>query len=104
MNIEIVEDNENKLLNRRGIKFRIIHDGGTPSRKKMRNELVSFLKTKPELLIIGKMRSEFGKRETIGYAKLYESEEMVRGVEHPHILLRNFPSGESKKEVNQGGT
>lgn len=103
MNIDIIEDKENRLLNRREIKFRVNHDGPTPSREDARKELVSFLKTKPELLIIERMNSEFGKRETLGYAKLYETEERVKEVEHQHIFLRNFPSAESKEEVKQGG-
>ncbi len=104
MNIEIIEDKENKLLNRRGVKFRVIHDGGTPSKKKMRSELVSFLKTKSELLVIDGMRSEFGKRETIGYAKVYDNEDRVQKLEHTHILLRNFPSAKSgENEASPGG-
>ena len=104
MNIEIIEDKENKLLNRRGVKFSVSHDGATPSREKIRKGLASFLKTKEELLVIDNMRSEFGKRETIGYAKVYESEQLVRELERPHILSRNFPSMKSNEEkVSQGG-
>jgi small subunit ribosomal protein S24e len=47
------------------------------------------------------MKTEFGKRETVGYAKVYESEDRLREVEREHILKRNFSSlgeGEVEKE------
>ncbi|MDY6964899.1 MAG: 30S ribosomal protein S24e [Halobacteriota archaeon] len=101
MQIDIVDDKENKLLDRREIMFVVTQDGGTPSLKSARKELSSLLKVDPKLLVIERMRSEFGKRETLGYAKVYESEEHEKEIEHSHILLRNFPSSEEAKKVKK---
>ena len=96
MQIDIVEDKENKLLERREIKFIVKRDGATPSLKVTRKELTTVLSTDPKLLVIDNMKSEFGKRETVGYAKVYESEEREKAVESSHILLRNFPPADEK--------
>ncbi|MDF2955532.1 30S ribosomal protein S24e [Candidatus Alkanophaga liquidiphilum] len=92
MDIEVIEERENPLLERKEIKFRIKHEnkGRTPSRKDVRELLVKEFKTSPNLLVVDSLRSEFGKREVIGYAKIYRSEGKLRSVERPHILRRNF--------------
>lgn len=97
MQIDIVEDKENKLLERREIKFIVKRDGATPSLKVTRKELTTILSSDPKLLVIDNMKSEFGKRETVGYAKVYESEEREKAVESSHILLRNFPPADDEK-------
>jgi len=35
------------------------------------------------------LKTEFGKRETIGYAKIYETEERAKQIERAHIIERN---------------
>ncbi|MDY6930485.1 MAG: 30S ribosomal protein S24e, partial [Halobacteriota archaeon] len=59
--------------------------------------LTTILSSDPKLLVIDNMKSEFGKRETVGYAKVYESEEREKAVESSHILLRNFPPADDEK-------
>jgi small subunit ribosomal protein S24e len=89
MEIEIVEDKENKLLGRRELRFKVTHDGKTPSREEVKGELKK-IGTRPKgVVVIDGMRSGFGKRETLGYAKIYESEERAIEVERGHILVRN---------------
>jgi small subunit ribosomal protein S24e len=52
----------------------------------------------PELVIIARMNSEFGKRETKGYAKIYETAERLKRVETEHIVQRNEKKEAPKKE------
>jgi small subunit ribosomal protein S24e len=87
MKIEILEDKENKLLNRREIRFRVNHDAGTPSRKEVRDALSALLHS--EFLIIDWMKTEFGRRELLGYAKVYPSKDEAKRIERRHILIRN---------------
>ena len=56
---------------------------------------------KEGLVIIDNLKTEFGKRETIGYAKIYETEERAKQVERPHIIERNtfVAPEEAKKEA-----
>jgi small subunit ribosomal protein S24e len=107
MEIEITKENENQLLRRKEVFFRLKHEeenekkGASPSREEARNALIKKLRCSPNLLVIDKMGTEFGKRETVGYAKVYESEDRLREVEREHIIKRNF--GSSSEEKEEGG-
>ncbi|MHC1579553.1 MAG: 30S ribosomal protein S24e [Candidatus Alkanophagales archaeon] len=98
MEVEIIEERENPLLERKEVRFRIRHEGRTPSRKEVRELLVKELNTSPNLLVVESIRTEFGKREVRGYAKVYRSEERLRSVERPHVIRKNFGSGEGHGE------
>lgn len=91
MEIAIINDKKNPLLKRREIKFKINHDTGTPKRNDVKGKLVAMLNAKPKLVVIERMRSEFGKRETLGYVKIYDSEKYLKRIERPHIVERNAP-------------
>jgi len=109
MEIEITKENENLLLRRKEVNFKLKHEeeGASPSREATRNVLIKALKCSPTLLVIDKMRTEFGKRETVGYAKVYASEERLKEIEREYILKRNFGSSgseeEKEKEKEKGG-
>jgi len=98
MEIEIKEERENLLLRRKEVFFRLKHEeegekkGASPSREEARDVLIKKLKCNPNLLVIDKMRTEFGKRETAGYAKVYESEDRLKEIENEYIIKRNFGS------------
>jgi small subunit ribosomal protein S24e len=59
------------------------------------------MNSKEGLVVIDNLKTEFGKRETIGYAKIYETEERAKQVERPHITERNtfVAPEEAKKEA-----
>ncbi len=99
MEIEITEENENQLLKRKEVMFKLHHEeeGASPRREAARNALIKALKCSSNLLVIDKMDTEFGKRETVGYAKVYENEERLKEIERKHILKRNF-EGAGKAE------
>jgi small subunit ribosomal protein S24e len=102
MELEITKEHDNQLLGRKEVFFRLKHEGASPSRQEVRNTLIKTLKCGQNLLVIDQMSTEFGKKETVGYAKIYESEERLRAVEREHILRRNFGSldeGKAKAEA-----
>ena len=100
MNIEVIEKKVNPLLKRREIMFKVDHEGATPSREEVRKNLAAMLNAKKELVIVERMRSEYGKRETHGYAKIYKSEKGLKDIERAHIIQRNIPiEGEEKVKV-----
>jgi small subunit ribosomal protein S24e len=98
MDIKVLEEKKNPLLQRREVKFSVSHNLGTPSREEIKGKIAAYLNSKPELVIIDNMRSEFGKRETKGYAKIYETAERLKSVETEHIVQRNEKKKEAKKE------
>jgi small subunit ribosomal protein S24e len=101
MEIKVIEERQNPLLNRREIKFEIDHKGPTPSRKSVIEKLAATMNSQPGLVIVDSMKSEFGKQETVGYAKIYESEERAIQVERSHIVERNMITEEGPEEAEE---
>jgi small subunit ribosomal protein S24e len=105
MEIEIQSKNDNLLLGRTEVRFMIRHEGeGTPKRELVRTELAEKLSVKKETVMIDMMRSSFGERKTVGYAKIYKSIEDAKAGEADPILKRNGlgtkkkPKKDAKKE------
>ena len=86
MDIQVIEEKNNPNLNRREIVFKVIHDASTPSRKSVVERLAATLNSKSSLVFVDSLKTEFGKRETIGYAKIYETAERAKQVERVHII------------------
>ncbi len=90
MEVEIVSKKENILLDRTEVRFKAVHPKeGTPQRDAVRDKLVSLLKASKERVIVDSMDSEFGKTETVGYAKVYKTKEAAMKYEREEILVRN---------------
>lgn len=89
MDIQVIESKNNAVLNRREVVFKVIHDESTPSRKSVVERLAATLNSKVGLVYVDSLKTEFGKRETIGYAKIYETAERAKQVERAHIIERN---------------
>jgi len=101
MDIKVLEEKNNPLLQRREIQFSVSHNLGTPSRDEIKGKIAAYLNSKPELVIIERMRSEFGKRETKGYAKIYETADRMKSVETEHIIQRNAKKEAKKAEGDE---
>ena len=89
MDIKVLNEKNNPVLNRREIAFKVIHDEATPSRKSIVERLAATQNSKVGLVFVDSLKTEFGKRETIGYAKIYETEERAKQIERAHIIERN---------------
>ena len=98
MAIEIVKDEENVLLNRRDIVFKTEEIG--VSRKSAKNTLVALLDTTPELLLLDRMKSQYGRQDIVGYARLYDNEQNLRRIEPDYMIARNTPA----KKSDEGGS
>ncbi|WP_440947297.1 30S ribosomal protein S24e [Methanosarcina sp. T3] len=99
MDIKILKDKNNSLLNRRELDFIVKYEGSTPSRSDVRNKLAAMLNAPLELLIIQRIKTEYGMQESKGYAKLYADEARMKQVEQEYILKRNpAPGAESEEE------
>ena len=102
MEIQVIEEKNNPLLNRREIRFRVIYDDATPSRKSIVDKLAATLNSKQGLVIVDNIKTEFGKRESIGYAKLYDSVERVNEIERLHIIKRNILQDANNEDNGAG--
>jgi small subunit ribosomal protein S24e len=90
MEVEVVSKKENVLLDRTEIKFKAVHPKeGTPQREAVRDKISALMKAPKERVIVDAMDSEFGKTETVGYAKVYKTKEAAMKYEREEILVRN---------------
>ncbi|AKB29821.1 SSU ribosomal protein S24e [Methanosarcina siciliae T4/M] len=99
MDIKILKDKNNSLLNRRELDFIVKYEGSTPSRSDVRNKLAAMLNAPLELLVVQKIKTEYGMQESKGYAKLYAEEARMKQVEQEYVLKRNpAPGAETEEE------
>jgi len=101
LDIQVISEKKNPLFNRREVTFRVFHEEATPSRKSIVEKIAATMNSNQGLIVVDSLKTEFGKRETIGYAKIYETAERVKEVEREHIVERNtFGEKEAKQEAS----
>jgi small subunit ribosomal protein S24e len=105
MEVEIISKKENPIFGRMELNFKVSHPKEvTPKRKDVRDEIATQLKVQKDRIVIDNMKSEFGKPETLGYAKIYKTKDDAVKVESDAVLKRNNlfeekkEKGEEKKE------
>jgi small subunit ribosomal protein S24e len=89
LDIQVIDEKNYPILNRREIVFKVIHDESTPTRKSVVEKLAATQNSKVGLVYVDSLKTEFGKRETVGYAKIYETAERAKQIERAHIIERN---------------
>ena len=99
MKVKIVSKEQNPLLKRKEVTFRIEHDknGGTPTRVEVRKQLATLLKIDLELVYIKHMETKTGTMVAVGEANAYESIEQANLIEPKHIIARNAPPEKPEK-------
>jgi small subunit ribosomal protein S24e len=101
MDIDIVDEDENPMLHRTDVRFEVTHEEATPSRLSVRDSLAAALNKDAEEVVVRKLDTKFGMRRTVGHAKVYESPEHARDVEHDHMLDRNKISEGGDEEAEE---
>jgi small subunit ribosomal protein S24e len=90
MDIEIVEKKNNPLLQRTEVRFMLHHTNAqTPSRDQVREKLAAQVGSKKSLVVVESMNSLFGRSQTRGYARVYETPEAIGKNEPTYLLKRN---------------
>lgn len=90
MKVQIESKKENALLQRTEVRFSAEHNAEpTPTRDAVRTAIASALGASKERVIIDNMETEYGKGLSIGYAKVYESDESLKKTESRHMLVRH---------------
>ncbi|MFB6197817.1 MAG: 30S ribosomal protein S24e [Halobacteriaceae archaeon] len=101
MDIEILTTEENSLLHRTEVRFRVNHDEATPSRLQVRDSLAAALDKDSEEVVIHELDTKFGMRETIGLAKVYDTAEDATDVEPDYMLERNKINSPEETEAEE---
>ena len=89
MDIDIVSEEENPMLHRTDVNFRIVHEDATPERLSVRDSLAAMLNKEADEVVVRKLDTKFGMRKTVGEARVYESPDHARDVEQDYMLERN---------------
>ncbi len=90
MELEILDKRENPLFERMEVDFALSHPNQpTPKREAVRDMLSKELKVQKERVVVDHMESEFGRNNTVGYAKVYKKKEHAVQIERDYILKRN---------------
>jgi small subunit ribosomal protein S24e len=89
MDIDIIEEDENPMLHRTDVQFKMTHEDATPSRLSVRDSLAAKLNKDSKEVVVRKLDTKFGMRKTMGSAKVYETPKHATDVEQEHMLERN---------------
>lgn len=90
MEINITQKTENPLLDRTEIEFDCTYQGeSTPKILEVKSRLVAVLDVDKKLLVVDKLKPQFGEGKAVGYAKLYDSTESLSSIERKHVLEKN---------------
>ena len=88
MEIDFIEEKENKLFNRKEIKFYVDYDGeATPKVLDIKSKLVALLNTKKDL-IVGKI-SHYYKSNDLSISEL---EQLLGNLTNEEIIMLSVPS------------
>lgn len=99
MSIEITQNVENALFDRKDVKFVLRHTGETtPSRNTMRDLIAAELGAKSSAVIVDHMESATGMAATRGVARVYKSLEEAQKHERKHFITRNTKKAEEAEE------
>ncbi len=103
MELQVLAKKENPLLNRTEVTFKAVHKTeATPTRDAIRSELAKQLKAAKDAVVVDRSESSFGRFETLGYAKVYNSKQDALSIERSHILVRNKLKEAEVKEKKEG--
>ena len=102
MEIEFIEEKENKLFNRKEIKFYVDYDGeATPKILDIKSKLVALLNTKKDLIVVDNVQPHYGEPKAVGYAKIYATVEDLNYIETKHVIAKNTEVVESAEEESE---
>ena len=98
--MEIVNNFENKLLNRKQVTAKLKVDKATLSRADAKSKLAKALKVEEDLIIIKEIKSEFGSLNVVIEANVYDSKKALEKNARPHLIKRNSPAAVKAEEGN----
>ena len=102
MEIDIFEEKENKLFNRKEIKFYVDYDGeATPKVLDIKSKLVALLNTKKDLIVVDNVQPHYGEPKAAGYAKIYDTVEDLEYIETKHVIAKNIEAAEPAEDEEE---
>ncbi len=101
MEIKLTKREENPLMEREEIEFKVEHENSpTPSRVEILEELTSELDVSEDLILIEKIATLHGQQTASGIARIYESEERLKELE-PNFLSERTEKSKDETEEDE---
>lgn len=97
MELKIVKEEENKVLERKEINFKIDGAKATPSRKEIKKRLAALKNSKEELVSIDSIKQAYGEHKAQGKAFIYKNLERLNKIEPTYLKHR----GQKKKHTKE---
>jgi len=99
MEIDIFEDKENKVFNRREVKFYVEYEGeATPKIIGIKSKLVALLNSKKDATVVDNVQPHYGEPKALGYAKVYDTVEDLEYIETKSVIAKNTEASEEAEE------
>ncbi|PIU21575.1 MAG: hypothetical protein COT15_01630 [Candidatus Diapherotrites archaeon CG08_land_8_20_14_0_20_34_12] len=103
MDVRILDENDNKVLKRKEIKFEVHGLKTSPSRKDLIKKIAALKNAKEENVIIGKILHKFGETKIKADARIYANKEDLKKIEVKPVVRVHF-GVEKKAEVKKEET
>jgi len=98
MDIEVVSENENKLIDRKEIRIKVGFSGATPKRSEIKGELSGKLGMNSDLLVIRQITEKYGTKSVEADVHIYKNVEKLKEIE-PKYAQKREGMGVEKKET-----
>lgn len=90
MEVKIVSQEKNELTKRVEAQCSVTHSSGaTPSRKDLQVKIAAKLDTKPELVVVKKIDSQFGSAQSSVVAYAYDTTDEMVAMEPKYVVEKN---------------
>ncbi|MFW6064423.1 MAG: 30S ribosomal protein S24e [Candidatus Natronoplasma sp.] len=87
--VEIEHEEENELMNRREMRLKVDHEGeATPTRASVIDEVANIADAAKGNVVIAKIDTQFGKEESMVYARVYDDKELLEKYEGDYFKER----------------
>ncbi|MFN7990913.1 MAG: hypothetical protein U0R44_02015 [Candidatus Micrarchaeia archaeon] len=101
MNVNLISNTENKMLERKEIQAEVSFDGATPKRAELKEAVSHKVGANPELVVLRKVSSSFGRKSVKVLAHAYSKKEALMSTEPVYIKVREglMAKPEKKKKA-----
>lgn len=96
--MQILHQKEEKLLQRKEVKFKVNFEKVTPNKENLKKQISEHLKINPELVKIEKAAQTYGERSAEVTALIYSDKEFMKKVEVRNKKVKKDAKKEEKKE------
>ncbi|MFH1520392.1 MAG: hypothetical protein ABID61_01985 [Candidatus Micrarchaeota archaeon] len=101
MNVNIISNNDNKLLDRKEVEAEVSFEGATPKRVQLKEAVGQKIGSNPDLMVLRTVTSNFGRHMVKVRVHSYSSKETLIATEPVHIKVREglMAKPEKKKKA-----